>query len=853
MMGCKSLSRLLAVVVVIGLSGTSTADARVLFLLQADGATARPAFSVGSPMATTVTGSTDNVCPTTTGGRFGSALDLTQAKHHCAFDGLGNLDTRQGTISLWFQIKQDNVGKYHPLVGWYRPPWQPGNREREASIEVYVHNGNVVLGMYTPKPRSAVQQGPVELGKWYHLELNWDGRLGDGKGVYNVYLNGRRLIRFDDGGVLTGKGGRLHLGVWDYSYSRNTNGLIDEVVVTNRVEHLTDFQPPDRPQAKPGTIAAIKQGVEQLGTSLTLLQKESGRLAEFTGVGGQGRESDVLDRAAKAEGRAQSALAALTKRLKDDKPRFEELERDVDATHLLVQDARTDVGRVIQVAAARAAAEDRRSLLFKDLNETLAKNAVVISGTQLFPDNNLVASQQGLIRSWHRPVRSAANPVLRATGAWERGGLAPVAVEFDQSSRQLVMFYVARSSSDDTARWQLCRATSTNGVAWKKTASRREPGTNVVARLEAVSTPCLFRDPADPDASRRFKVIFQSGDIAQPETHLAYSADGVNWRNGSSKPVDVGEGLITSCGWDPGRRTYVALVGKPGLSGASVARMESPDMVHWTPQLPVVRHAALDRVLESRFVSFQAAKIGGHHLGWLGVRHANASRPVADDRRWRHREVVQMATSRDGFQWRRTVLSSTADVQRRRAADVVSGATWFGRAASGVDAWDSGGVQLFGPPVTVADRWYVLYAGLGGDNDDTGTRKSASKAVGLATLGRDRLVSLGTRSDGVLLTKPLIGIGDTLVINGEVDQGGEIRVEAMDALGRVVRGFAAKDCQPLTGDAVRHVVRWKAGAEANALQARSIQLRFHMRRARLFSFAFETRRHHFVPLSFRQE
>ena len=104
---------------------------------------------------------------------------------------------------------------------------------------------------------------------------------------------------------------------------------------------------------------------------------------------------------------------------------------------------------------------------------------------------------------------------------------------------------------------------------------------------------------------------------------------------------------------------------------------------------------------------------------------------------------------------------------------------------------------------------------------------------------------------GTLQTRRFIAIGDTLVINAKAD-GREIRVEAIDALGRVISGFSKEDCTPIRGDSVRHVVSWKGGSNCHQLQARPIKLRFHLKTASLFSFEFQIRRSHFVPLSYRQ-
>src|SRR5687767_9214228 len=80
--------------------------------------------------------------------------------------------------------------------------------------------------------------------------------------------------------------------------------------------------------------------------------------------------------------------------------------------------------------------------------------------------------------------------------------------------------------------------------------------------------------------------------------------------------------------------------------------------------------------------------------------------------------------------------------------------------------------------------------------------------VGLATLRLDGFVSVEAREAGTLTTRPLVFLGDTLVVNANA-AGGSLRVEALDGAGKPIAGFGADDCEPITTDSVRHVVAWK--------------------------------------------
>ena len=151
----------------------------------------------------------------------------------------------------------------------------------------------------------------------------------------------------------------------------------------------------------------------------------------------------------------------------------------------------------------------------------------------------------------------------------------------------------------------------------------------------------------------------------------------------------------------------------------------------------------------------------------------------------------------------------------------------------------------------MGDKIWFYYQGMKGRHWFKYHKDPLESGFGLATLRLDGFVSVEARKAGTLQTRRFIAIGDTLVVNAKADRG-EIRVEAIDALGRVIKGFAKDDCMPIRGDKVRHVVSWKGGANCHPLQARPIRLRFYLKQASLYSFEFQIRRNHFVPFSFRQ-
>ena len=213
-----------------------------------------------------------------------------------------------------------------------------------------------------------------------------------------------------------------------------------------------------------------------------------------------------------------------------------------------------------------------------------------------------------------------------------------------------------------------------------------------------------------------------------------------------------------------------------------------------------------------------------------------------------------MSFSRDGLRWNhvnQAWLTSRAHPAHsgpsKRKLSTEPTSSVFLSSGETTDAWDAGWVELLSPPLVVGNELRFYYQG--GQHSDRANARGTG--IGLATLRQDGFVSVGTDGKGTLTTRRIIVIGDTLVINANA-KGGSIRVEAVDALGRVIKGFSQMECQPMTGDRVRHVVTWKARANCHPLQARPIQLRFHIKNAQLFGFEFQIRHNHFVPVSYSQ-
>ncbi|RLT08761.1 MAG: hypothetical protein DWI21_07345, partial [Planctomycetota bacterium] len=121
---------------------------------------------------------------------------------------------------------------------------------------------------------------------------------------------------------------------------------------------------------------------------------------------------------------------------------------------------------------------------------------------------------------------------------------------------------------------------------------------------------------------------------------------------------------------------------------------------------------------------------------------------------------------------------------------------------------------------------------------DKGQQKYTG-ASGLAMWKKDRFGSADGPAEGATLTTiPLRFTGTRLEINASTKPQGEVRVELLDAAGQPLSGFGISE--PIAGDNLRHPVVIPGQKDLALLAGRSITLRFHLRDASLFAFAFRS-------------
>ena len=473
---------------------------------------------------------------------------------------------------------------------------------------------------------------------------------------------------------------------------------------------------------------------------------------------------------------------------------------------------------------------------------------------QLFVDQSLVRSVENV---WFAPVparKHRANPLLKNDQPWEGWRLELFgSVLYDAEEKLFKMWYLA-APSDYWDDYTTAYAVSKDGIRWEKPPVGTLAAKNGKAGHNLVCDAYLgvIKDADDPDPARRYKGV---GFHPKTGGYVSYvSADGLNWNRYSEGKVVPGRDCITFY-YDRRAKLYVtqAKIEQPIPNLPHKRRAfylsVSADFKNWSPQKlsfasdPRDDAGTFGRVERSRAsmdvpddpslmrtefynLGFHQTESGALAFPWV---FSVSARARYDRNNQEGPGEIQMASTRDLLNWERPFR--TPIVPRGSEGEWDSG--FFTTAYETVTVGDevrlyySGGNYTHGTPVLYRDQV---------DGVSTGRGTKYHCWIGLASWQRDRFAAACSGSDGGYLeTVPVVFSGGRCEVNAATTgAGGSVVVEIWDAVGarRLDRSRA------ISGDDLRHQARWEGEADVAALAGTPVTLRFHLKKARLFAFAF---------------
>ncbi|MDA0589859.1 MAG: hypothetical protein O3C17_17800 [Planctomycetota bacterium] len=496
--------------------------------------------------------------------------------------------------------------------------------------------------------------------------------------------------------------------------------------------------------------------------------------------------------------------------------------------------------------------------MFKDLDDEILGDALVIHGKQLFIDDYVIGELQGVQKTLNQPVKHPQNPVLKRDRPSDGFATDYGTVVFDPKDRRFKMWYqILQGTAKEGASHQYLvgYATSADGIHWEKPITNQQADNNHIVMEPPerfLGGPGVMIDDRDENPQRRFKMMYVANPEAKPSslsTRIAYSADGIHWKQEPANPVIPFSDTQIAPYWDQRLGRYVAHLRFGPPNTRVVSRIESADFLHWSPKVTVLRKTKLDAPLSTEFYTMTGVPYEGVYIGLLNTYNYETISPIPADKQWWDRVNNQLVFSRNGVTWQRVVKNgviSPSELKDDRDWKREAEQATFLPYGTTDDAWDWGQVYPHHPPLVVGDEIRFYYGGTRNRHWLNYHPEPINSGVGLATLRLDGFVSVNAGVEpGTLTTKPLVFFGDTLEINANAEEG-SLTVEALDVEGKVIEGFGAADCTPIITDSVRHVVKWKGNADCHLLQARPIKLQFHLKNAKLYAFEPRIRRNHYL-------
>lgn len=479
--------------------------------------------------------------------------------------------------------------------------------------------------------------------------------------------------------------------------------------------------------------------------------------------------------------------------------------------------------------------------------------------TFLMVDDHWVHTRPGTKRVLHQPIRSQANPVIRETKPWE-SSIGYCSVHRDQQTGRYQLWYQAYAgnrATDPIFRCVVAYAESDDGLKWNKPNLglfdfNDVTETNIVlvgngGRSVNYGASVLF-DPRDRDNNKRYKMAYwdfvKRGGEQYPGLCVAFSPDGIHWTKHAKAPLLYGSygtpeptpfdtdlakkkwnipnsisDVIDVC-FDPPRQKYV-IYAKTWMNGPNgdmywkraVVRTESDDFIRWTtPQLVVApdEHEVAQGGDANKIEIHGAPTFyyAGVYFSLLQMLDFAAGGTMPGE----------LALSRDGLDWKRPFRGN-----------------YFLPVTGSRNEFDAGCLWTNSSPIFLADEVRFYYGAYPEWDSDI---NQANSGIGMRSLPRDRFAGLRPIDKiGQVTLKPLrLGRNTKLSINADIQ--GSIHCEIITDQGYRIVKFAKADSVAVTGDSLRHTIRWRQSTLSDLPEGR-YQLRFHLDDAELFALNIE--------------
>ena len=404
-----------------------------------------------------------------------------------------------------------------------------------------------------------------------------------------------------------------------------------------------------------------------------------------------------------------------------------------------------------------------------------------------------------------------ANPLFEQTLPWEVDISHLYAnVIFDQQAQLYKCWYFTRITAwrDDLSPGSLLAnemeqgnmatlyATSEDGIKWDKPELdvyryQGKPTNIIMFGNHGVG---IFKDLREANPARRYKML--SGRMPHGQVDACFSADGIRW----SRRVHVFDArgdCHNNAFWAPSLSRYVAITREYPGSNRVVMRTESIDFATWAKPVEVLRGP-----ITAQTYSMPAFPYEGVYLGLVAIFR------IATD----ERVHTELAWSPDTVQWNR----------------IAAGQPLL-PLSEAKDSFEWGCIYAAARPIVTPQGIRIYYSGA------PGIHSWQEGKLCLATLRHDGWAGYTAADSGSAATVETVDIpssGKPLSITADA-KGGTVQVALLDA-----NGTELAESKPITENVTKATVAWRNNFDPTSLRNQSVRLRFLIKRAVVYSFAF---------------
>ena len=463
---------------------------------------------------------------------------------------------------------------------------------------------------------------------------------------------------------------------------------------------------------------------------------------------------------------------------------------------------------------------------------------------QLLMDFHVIDDLNNCRRTVHEPVKHLDNPLIKPENL-ENGGDPGLGIVLQDPQTGRLRLWLRSGNPkpyDDVLRNCCCE--SDDGLNWRpaehKGQAKVSKGGHQFLDVTRTKTEMVLPLPERMRSQGRYGTVYANylkpEQIPDPETmhHMrfftAFSEDGIDWTDAPQNPVWVGRSdASNTVVYNPERDVFM-IYRRSTINAGQIRRIaysESKDLISWSQPITVVTRDELDPLW---FYSMPVTRYRGVYLGflWRLDHHPHEDQILPDGKDFKME--TELAWSRDGIRWER---------HPQRPIFLPVSPPRNGRCDWG---WAVARTNI----VEMGDDLYIYYEGREHLHGPGFYRRDDMRSnVCLATLKRDRFVSLGADTDGgFMLTKPLACTGGRLHINAQTESDGFVCIAVRE--GKGVRDGEWPDfwrfekCDPFTGDSLDHVVTWQGHDDMGGFPGEGVvRLHFWLENAKLYSFWFE--------------